>query len=224
MLRCWVVVLYAFLATIPALGQGQNHKALIRILRTCASPVCGRARKARPDAGHCAAPRLRPQRRNHGPSVERSGRARGLYYRCSYGSAAWGSLVDPPELFQAVVDQVKAIDPVDESRIYLSSATPPERRTRCFSPSWIRIDSLPPQYMPELCRQTPTSSLNRQIARCPLQSGWAIADPNPNHDHNYYVISDQENAKAWDFLKNVRMPPAEPEAAPSSAGLRIHDD
>lgn len=27
--------------------------------------------------------------------------------------------MDPPELFQAVVDQVKAIDPVDESRIYL---------------------------------------------------------------------------------------------------------
>jgi hypothetical protein len=39
----------------------------------------------------------------------------------------------------------------------------------------------------------------------------------PNHDHNYYVISDQVNAKAWDFLKNVRMPPAQPEAAPTSA-------
>jgi len=29
----------------------------------------------------------------------------------------------------------------------------------------------------------------------------------PNHDHNYYVISDQVNAKAWDFLKKVRLEP-----------------
>ncbi len=28
----------------------------------------------------------------------------------------------------------------------------------------------------------------------------------PNHDHNYYVISDKVNAAAWEFLKNKRLP------------------
>jgi len=27
----------------------------------------------------------------------------------------------------------------------------------------------------------------------------------PNHDHNYYVISDQVNAKAWEFLKSAHL-------------------
>jgi hypothetical protein len=30
----------------------------------------------------------------------------------------------------------------------------------------------------------------------------------PNHDHNYYVISDEVNGKAWNFLKGTRMPDA----------------
>jgi hypothetical protein len=27
----------------------------------------------------------------------------------------------------------------------------------------------------------------------------------PNHDHNYYAISDQVNAKVWEFLKSVHL-------------------
>ena len=38
----------------------------------------------------------------------------------------------------------------------------------------------------------------------------------PNHDHNYYAISDQVNGKAWDFLKNAR---AAAGAACGRAGL-----
>jgi len=33
----------------------------------------------------------------------------------------------------------------------------------------------------------------------------------PLHDHNYYVISDSVNRKAWDFLKVLRLPPPVPE-------------
>jgi dienelactone hydrolase len=27
----------------------------------------------------------------------------------------------------------------------------------------------------------------------------------PHHDHNYYVISDEMNGKAWEFLKKARL-------------------
>jgi dienelactone hydrolase len=27
----------------------------------------------------------------------------------------------------------------------------------------------------------------------------------PHHDHNYYVISDEVNGKAWEFLKKARL-------------------
>jgi hypothetical protein len=27
----------------------------------------------------------------------------------------------------------------------------------------------------------------------------------PNHDHNYYAISDEVNGKAWEFLKKARL-------------------
>jgi hypothetical protein len=30
----------------------------------------------------------------------------------------------------------------------------------------------------------------------------------PNHDHNYYVISDEINWKAWNFLKKFQLEPA----------------
>jgi hypothetical protein len=29
----------------------------------------------------------------------------------------------------------------------------------------------------------------------------------PNHDHNYYGISDDVNAKAWEFLKKTQLKP-----------------
>jgi poly(3-hydroxybutyrate) depolymerase len=37
----------------------------------------------------------------------------------SYDPAAWDSDKDPPEFLHAVVDQVKALHPIDENRIYL---------------------------------------------------------------------------------------------------------
>ncbi len=33
----------------------------------------------------------------------------------------------------------------------------------------------------------------------------------PHYDHNYYVISDEVNGKAWEFLKKARL--RQPEAA-----------
>jgi hypothetical protein len=32
----------------------------------------------------------------------------------------------------------------------------------------------------------------------------------PNHDHNYYVISDEINWKAWSFLKKFQLEPPKP--------------
>ena len=36
----------------------------------------------------------------------------------------------------------------------------------------------------------------------------------PNHDHNYYAVSDQVNAKAWEFLKSVHLESADNTSQP----------
>jgi poly(3-hydroxybutyrate) depolymerase len=159
----------------------------------------------------------------------------------AYGSAGWGSLVDPPEFFRAVVDQVKAIHPVDESRIYLFGHSAGAAYalflavmdSNLFAATAIHAGAL---------QANPDGLFEQADRKMPIAIWVGDRDPNfpvdvveatrrlyaangyqiklnliPNHDHNYYVISDQVNAKAWDFLKIVRMPPAQLESAPSSA-------
>ena len=159
----------------------------------------------------------------------------------AFGAAGWGSLVDPPEFFKAVVDQVKAVHPIDESRIYLFGHSAGATYalflavmdSDLFAATAIHAGAL---------QANPDGLFEQADRKMPIAIWVGDRDPNfpldaveatrrlyaangyqikltviPNHDHNYYVISDEINAKAWDFLKGARLPPAQPEATPASA-------
>jgi poly(3-hydroxybutyrate) depolymerase len=178
MLRSWVVAMCAFLVTIPASAKDKitklsfefrGHARVLYVIvpeKQSPMPVVVLLHGSGHN-GEIMAQAWRDLAAREGFIVAAPD---------AYGSAGWGSSVDPPELFQAVVDQVNAIHPVDESRIYLFGHS----AGAAYALFLAVIDSfysLPLQYMPALCRQTPTASSNKPIARCPSQSGWAIAIP-----------------------------------------------
>ena len=150
----------------------------------------------------------------------------------AFTSAGWGSLVDPPEFFRAVVDQVKAIHPVDESRIYLFGHSAGAAYalflaimdSDLFAATAIHAGAL---------QANPDGLFEQADRKMPIAIWVGDRDPNfpvdvveatrrlyetngyqiqlnliPNHDHNYYVISDEINGKAWNFLKKVQLEPA----------------
>ena len=158
----------------------------------------------------------------------------------AYGSAGWASLVDPPEFFRAVVGQVKTIHPVDESRIYLFGHSAGAAYalflaimdSDLFAATAIHAGAL---------QANPQGLFEQAERKMPIAIWVGDRDPNfpvdvvmatkrlyeangyhvelsviPSHDHNYYVISDEINGKAWNFLKNARMPPGQTEASPSN--------
>lgn len=151
----------------------------------------------------------------------------------AFNPDSWGSQMDPPEFFRAVIDQVKAIHAIDESRIYLFGHSAGAAYalflavmdSDLFAATAIHAGSL---------QANPEGLFEQAERKMPIAIWVGDRDPNfplqtveatrrlyaengyeikltviPNHDHNYYVISDQVNAKVWEFLKNERMPAAQ---------------
>jgi poly(3-hydroxybutyrate) depolymerase len=149
----------------------------------------------------------------------------------AFDPASWGSLMDPPEFFHAVVERVKEIHPVDESRIYLFGHSAGAAYalflavvdSNLFAATAIHAGALqtdPDGLFEQADRKMPIAIwVGDRDANFPVDvveatrrlyaaNGYVITlNLIPNHDHNYYVISDQVNAKAWDFLKKVRLEP-----------------
>ena len=163
----------------------------------------------------------------------------------AFDTFGWGSVMDPPEFFRAIVDQLKAIHPVDDSRVYLFGHSAGAAYalflavmdSNLFAATAIHAGAL---------QANPDGLFEQADRKMPIAIWVGDRDPNfpvdmveatrrlfaangyeiklnliPNHDHNYYAISDQVNARAWDFLKNLRLPSSPAEAAPTSASPQI---
>lgn len=155
----------------------------------------------------------------------------------AFESSGWGSLVDPPEFFPAIVEQVNAIHPVDASRVYLFGHSAGAAYalflavvdSNVFAATAIHAGALqasPAGLFEQAERKMPIAiwvgdrdpffpvDEVERTRRLYVTNGFDIkVHLIPNHDHNYYVISDEVNAKAWDFLKEKRL---QPEALPGS--------
>ena len=151
----------------------------------------------------------------------------------AYDSAGWGSEMDPPEFLHAVVDQVKAIHAVDHSRIYLFGHSAGAvyalflaiLDSHYFASIAVHAGAFQPGDYAQFAgaeRRIPIAIwVGNQDSYFPLdrvvatkkefeKNGFPIVlSMIPNHDHNYYVISDEVNRKAWEFLKKTQLTQAE---------------
>lgn len=233
MLRCWMIMLCAILLTIPALAKDKitkltfdfsEHRRVLYVVvpeRQEAMPVVvllhGSGRN-----GEIMAQSWKDLAGREGFIVAAPD---------AFDPMSWGSLMDPPEFFQAVVEQVKAIHPVDESRIYLFGHSAGAAYalflavldSDLFAATAVHAGAL---------QANPDGLFEQANRKMPIAIWVGDRDPNfpvdvveatrrlyaangyeiklnliPNHDHNYYAISDQVNGKAWDFLKKVRLEP-----------------
>jgi poly(3-hydroxybutyrate) depolymerase len=158
----------------------------------------------------------------------------------AYDSSGWSVKIDSPEFLRAVVEQVKARHAVDESRIYLFGHSAGAVHalviaiidSRFYAATAVHAGAIPPGYEKLL--------FSRAERRMPIAIWVGAEDPLfpvdavtatkqsfeqngfqvnlsiiPNHDHNYYAISDQVNSNAWDFLRKVQL--AREAATPSQA-------
>ncbi len=233
MLRCWMIVLCTILLTIPALAKDKitkltfdfsEHRRVLYVVvpeRQVAMPVVvllhGSGRN-----GEIMAQSWKDLAGREGFIVAAPD---------AFDPMSWRSLMDPPEFFQAVVEQVKAIHPVDESRIYLFGHSAGAAYalflavldSDLFAATAVHAGAL---------QANPDGLFEQANRKMPIAIWVGDRDPNfpvdvveatrrlyaangyeiklnliPNHDHNYYAISDQVNGKAWDFLKKVRLGP-----------------
>ncbi len=233
-LRCWVMMLCVFLSALPASAKNKitklsfdssgNSRVLYMVVPEKQGPMplvvllhgSGRNGQVMAQAWKDLA--------------EREGFI--VVAPDAFNSAGWGSVVDPPEFFRAVVDQVKAIHPVDESRIYLFGHSAGAAYalflaimdSDLFAATAIHAGSL---------QANPEGLFEQADRKMPIAIWVGDSDPNfpvdtvmatkrlydsngyhvvlsviPNHDHNYYVISDEINWKAWSFLKKFQLEPA----------------
>jgi poly(3-hydroxybutyrate) depolymerase len=150
----------------------------------------------------------------------------------AFDPSTWQSMLDPPEFFQAVIEQVKAIHAVDESRIYLFGHSAGAAYalflavvdSNLFAATAIHagaLESDPHGLFEQADRKMPIAmwvgdrdpnfpvDVVEATRRLYAENGYDIKlNLIANHDHNYYVISDQVNGKAWEFFKKVRLEPS----------------
>lgn len=158
----------------------------------------------------------------------------------AFDPQSWGSVMDPPEFFRAVVDQVKKVHAIDDTRIYLFGHSAGAAYalflavmdSDLFASAAVHAGALqanPEGLFAQAERKMPIAiwvgdrdpnfpvetveATRRLYAENGYQIKLAVI---PNHDHNYYAISDEVNRKVWDFLKATRMPPPQSEAAPAA--------
>jgi len=150
----------------------------------------------------------------------------------AYDPSGWGVKMDPPEFLHAAVDQVRAKHAVDASRIYLFGHSAGAVYalivavidSRFYAAAAVHAGALPPGYESQIIsradRRTPIAiwvgdrdPLFHVDAVTATQS---LLEANsfpmklsviPDHDHNYYAISDEVNRQAWNFLKKAQMKP-----------------
>jgi predicted esterase len=144
----------------------------------------------------------------------------------SYDPSGWSVKIDSPAFFQAVVEQVAARHAIDVRRIYLFGHSAGAVHalvlalidSEYYAAVAVHAGALPPGYEKVL--------FSRVVRRMPIDIWVGDKDPLfpvdavsktkqlfenngfhvgliviPNHDHNYYAMSDQIDAQAWDFFK-----------------------
>jgi poly(3-hydroxybutyrate) depolymerase len=149
----------------------------------------------------------------------------------AFDSAGWSTQVDPPAFLHAVVEHVAAQHAIDQTRIYLfghsagavfslvlalidseyfAAAAVHAGALRADQynlfefaerkmPAAIWVGDRDPNFPIDLVNATKKEFDRNEI---PLELSII-----PNHDHNYYVISDEVNRKAWEFLKKSHLAP-----------------
>lgn len=148
----------------------------------------------------------------------------------SSDSSGWGMKSDSPAFFHAVIEQVKARHAIDENRIYLFGHSAGAVHalvlaitdSHYYAATAVHAGALPPGYEKLLFsmaqRRMPIAiwvgdhdllfSVDTVTATTRLfeENGFHVdLSVIPNHDHNYYAISDEVNSKAWDFLKKTQL-------------------
>jgi poly(3-hydroxybutyrate) depolymerase len=146
-------------------------------------------------------------------------------------AAGWSTQADPPAFLHAVVEQVAAQHPIDQSRIYLFGHS----AGAMFSLVLALVDS---EYYAAAAVHAGALRADQyklfQYAERKMPTAIWVGDRDPNfpldlvnatkkefdknkiplevsiipdHDHNYYAISDDVNRKAWEFLKKSHLVP-----------------
>jgi predicted esterase len=153
----------------------------------------------------------------------------------AYDSAFWQIKMDPPEFLHAVVNQVAVKHAVDQNRIYLFGHSAGAEYalllaildSHYFAAISLHAGALMTDYSKLFAyagRKIPIAIwVGDQDLLFPVEqvkatqklfetNGFPIElNVIPHHDHNYYVISDEVNDKAWEFLKKAQLHP--PDAA-----------
>jgi len=150
----------------------------------------------------------------------------------AYDPKGWGVKMDPPEFLRAAVDQARAKHAIDASRIYLFGHSAGAVYalmvaiidSRFYAAAAVHAGALPPGYESQIVsradRRTPIGIWVGD--RDPLfhvdavKATGSLLEANgfpvklsviPDHDHNYYLISDEVNRQAWSFLKKAQLKP-----------------
>jgi poly(3-hydroxybutyrate) depolymerase len=150
----------------------------------------------------------------------------------SFDPSGWSVKMDPPDFLHAVVEQVGARHAIDKSRIYLFGHSAGAVHALVFAvidshyyaATAVHAGALPPGYeKPVFSRVERRMPIAIWIGdRDQFFSVGAVTESKrlfeansfdvkltviPDHDHNYYVISDQGNAQAWKFLEKAQLQP-----------------
>jgi poly(3-hydroxybutyrate) depolymerase len=148
----------------------------------------------------------------------------------SFDPSGWGVKMDSPDFLHAVVEQVEARHAIDTTRIYLFGHSAGAVHALVFAiidshyyaATAVHAGALPPGYEKLLFsrveRRTPIAIWVGD--KDPLFSVDAVTASKrlfeangfdvkltviPDHDHDYYLISDEVNAQAWEFLKKAQL-------------------
>ena len=149
----------------------------------------------------------------------------------AFDSSAWNVKMDSPGFLHAVARQVQAKHAIDESRIYLFGHSSGARYalilalldSTYYAATAVHAVELPSGYDKLFAyaeRRIPIAIWveNRDplfpvdtvtVTKRLFESNGYHVELSiiPNHDHNYYAISDEVNGEVWNFLKKVQFRP-----------------
>jgi poly(3-hydroxybutyrate) depolymerase len=149
----------------------------------------------------------------------------------AFNSALWDSSYDSPQFLHAVVDQVRAVHPVDDSRIYLFGHSGGAVYALAlalidsdyFAAVTVHAGTLRPEnygLFPQATRQMPIAiwvgSLDQNFPVADVTETKRAFDAHGFHlelhvlqgqTHNYDNFSEEIDSKAWGFLKDKRLSP-----------------
>jgi predicted esterase len=146
----------------------------------------------------------------------------------SFESSGWSGKMDSPDFFHAVVDQVAGKHAIDVNRVYLFGHSAGAVHalvlalidSNYYAATAVHAGALPSEYESLLfaraTRRMPiqiwvgdkdplfpvdtVSRTKRLFDENGFHAGLSIV---PNHDHNYYAISEEIDAQAWDFFEKA---------------------